>query len=94
MVGVDHVARVLGSNFPMLARVDARVEPHEVNAQPGAILHDRDGKVIGTLTLDVLDGRIQTIRAVLNPDTLGHVGAVADAWAVAREVQQARRSRD
>lgn len=94
VVGVDNVARVLGSNFPMLARVDARVEPHEVNAQPGAILHDRDGKVIGTLTLDVLDGRIQTIRAVLNPDKLGHVGAVADAWAVAREVQQARRTGD
>jgi RNA polymerase sigma-70 factor (ECF subfamily) len=93
VVGVDNVARVLGSNFPMLARVDARVERHEVNAQPGAILHDRDGKVLGTLTLDVLDGRIQTIRAVLNPDKLGHVGAVADAWAVAREVQQARRTR-
>jgi RNA polymerase sigma-70 factor (ECF subfamily) len=90
--GVDNVARVLGTNFPRLARVDASVEPHEVNAQPGAILHARDGKVLGTLTLDVLDGRVQTIRAVLNPDKLRHMGLVADAWAIAREVQQARRS--
>jgi RNA polymerase sigma-70 factor (ECF subfamily) len=28
---------------------------------------------------------------VQNPDKLGHVGPVADAWAVAREVNQARR---
>jgi RNA polymerase sigma-70 factor, ECF subfamily len=91
MFGVDNVARVLAAIFPLLARVDARVEPRELNGQPGAILRDRDGKVAGTLTLDVLDGRIQTIRAVVNPDKLGHLGPVADAWAIHREVKQARR---
>jgi len=92
--GADNVARVLASIFPLLARIDAGVEPHEVNAQPGAILRDRDGKVVSTLTLDMLGGRIQTIRLVANPDKLGHVGPVADAWAIAREVRQARRARD
>jgi RNA polymerase sigma-70 factor, ECF subfamily len=57
-------------------------------------VRDRDGKVVGTVALDVLDGRIQTIRSVVNPDKLGHVGPVADAWAIAREVKQARRTRD
>jgi hypothetical protein len=38
----------------------------------------------------VLDGRIQTIRSVQNPDKLGHVGLVGDAWAVLREANQAR----
>jgi RNA polymerase sigma-70 factor, ECF subfamily len=94
VIGADNVARVLASIFPLLGRVDARVEPREVNGQPGAILRDRDGKVAGTLTLDVLGGRIQTIRSVVNPDKLGHVGPVADAWAIAREVMQARRLRD
>jgi RNA polymerase sigma-70 factor (ECF subfamily) len=28
---------------------------------------------------------------VINPDKLGHLGPVADAWAFAREVKQARR---
>jgi len=65
-----------------------------VNGQPGAILRDRDGKVLITLALDVLHGRIQTLRTVINPDKLGHVGPVADAWAVAREVNQARRPAD
>jgi RNA polymerase sigma-70 factor (ECF subfamily) len=94
VVGADNVARVLAANFPLLARVDASVEPREVNGQPGAILRDRDGKVAGTLTLDVLGGRIQTIRSVVNPDKLGHLGPVADAWAFAREVKQARRPID
>ena len=92
--GADNVARVLAINFPLLVKIDARVEPHELNGHPGAIIRDRDGKVVGTLTLDVLGGRIQTIRAVANPDKLGHVGPVADAWAIAREVKQVRRPRD
>jgi RNA polymerase sigma-70 factor (ECF subfamily) len=94
VIGADNVARVLASIFPLLVRIDARMEPREVNGQPGAILRDRDGNVLGTVTLDVLGGRIQTIRSVVNPDKLGHVGPVADAWTVAREVKQARRSRD
>jgi RNA polymerase sigma-70 factor, ECF subfamily len=93
VIGADNVARVLAANFPVLARIDATVEPREVNGQPGAILRDRDGKVAGTLSLDVLGGRIQTIRSVVNPDKLGHVGPVADGWAIAREVKQARRPR-
>ena len=93
VVGADNVARVLALNFPVLAEVEASVEPRELNGQPGAILRDRDGKVAGTLTLEVLGGRIQTIRSVVNPDKLGHLGPVADAWAIAREVKQARRPR-
>ena len=91
VVGADNVARVLALNFPMLDRIDARMEPREMNGQPGAILRDRDGRVVAAMTLDVLGGRIQTIRAVLNPDKLRHIGPVADAWAVNREMRQARR---
>jgi RNA polymerase sigma-70 factor (ECF subfamily) len=91
VIGADNVARVLAAAFPLMVRIGVAVEAHEVNGQPGAILRDRDGKVLNTLTLDVLGGRIQTIRSVINPDKLGHVGPVADAWAVAREVNQARR---
>ncbi|MFG2783627.1 RNA polymerase sigma-70 factor [Streptomyces prunicolor] len=91
IAGAENVARVLGTVFPWLIRIDVSCEPHEVNGQPGALFRDRDGKVLHTLALDVLDGRIQTIRAVINPDKLGHLGPVADAWAVDRELRQARR---
>ena len=90
IIGAGKVARVLVSIFPWLVSIDVTVEPHEVNGQPGAIFRDRDGKVLYTLALDVLDGRIQTIRSVSNPDKLRHLGPVADAWAVAREVNHAR----
>jgi RNA polymerase sigma-70 factor (ECF subfamily) len=89
--GAGNVARVLASVFPVLARIGAGVEPREVNGQPGAILRDRDGQVIATMTLDVLGGQIQAVRSVISPDKLAHLGPVADAWAFAREVQQARR---
>ena len=85
---------MLASIFPRLVRIDVTLEPHEVNGQPGAILRDRDGKVLNAWALDVLDGRIQTIRTVTNPDKLGHVGPVADAWAAAREANHARRPTD
>jgi RNA polymerase sigma-70 factor, ECF subfamily len=94
VIGVENVARVLASIFPWLVRIGVEVDPHEVNGQPGAIFRDRENKVLNTWTLDVLDGRIQTIRSVQNPDKLGHVGPVADAWAVARELNQARRPTD
>lgn len=90
--GVENVARVLAAAFPVLLRTGVAMEPHEVNGQPGAIFRDREHRVLTTLALDVLDGRIQAIRSVSNPDKLGHVGPVADAWAVAREANQARRS--
>jgi len=77
-----------------MARIHVTFEPHEINGQPGAVFRDRDGKVLHTWTLDVVDGRIQTIYSLINPDKLGHLGPVADAWAVAHEARRARRHRD
>jgi RNA polymerase sigma-70 factor, ECF subfamily len=94
IIGSGNVARVLASIFPVLAKIDVTLEPRQVNGQPGAVFRDRHNKVVFTLTLDVLDGQIQAIRSVSNPDKLGHVGPVADAWAIAREVNQARRPAD
>jgi RNA polymerase sigma-70 factor, ECF subfamily len=94
IVGAEKVARVLASSFPWLVRIDVTLEPREVNGQPGAIFRDRDGKVGFTLALDILDGQIQAIRSVQNPDKLRHLGPVADAWAVTRELNQARRPAD
>ncbi|MFC8074256.1 RNA polymerase sigma-70 factor [Streptomyces sp. NPDC057307] len=91
VAGATNVSRLLGTVFPWLIRVDVTCEQHEINGQPGAIFRDRDGKVLVILALDVLDGQIQTIRSVINPDKLGHLGPVADAWAIDREVKQARR---
>lgn len=92
--GADTVSRLLSTLLPSFVRIGGVVEPHPMNGQPGAIFRDRDDKVLNTWTLDILDGRIQTIRTVSNPDKLGHVGPVADAWAVLRETQQVRQDAD
>ena len=87
--GADKVARMfagLGSRF---AGAGLQVEQHEVNGQPGAVLRDASGRVINVVALDVLDGRIQVVRSVINPDKLHHIGPVADAWALMRQVRPA-----
>ena len=93
VMGAQNVARVLGSVYPWLIRIGVSFEPHEVNGQPGAIFRDRDGKVLHAMVIEVLDGQIQTVRGVTNPDKLAHLGPVADAWAVDHELKQARRRR-
>ncbi|MFE1382634.1 RNA polymerase sigma-70 factor [Streptomyces sp. NPDC058740] len=88
VVGADKVVRLLGAYLPLLDRVDVTLEPHEVNGLPGAVFRDRDGRVLNIWMLDVLDGRIQSINSVSNPDKLGHLGPVADAWAINEEAKQ------
>ncbi len=90
MIGPERVAAVLAASVPPVLRIGAVIERHEVNGHPGAIFRDREGSVLITMALDVLDGRIQTIRSVINPDKLRHVGPVGDALAVLREANRAR----
>lgn len=57
----------------------------ELNAQPGALFFDREGRLISVVILDVADGQIQTVSSIVNPDKLGHLGRVADLRALLRE---------
>jgi RNA polymerase sigma-70 factor, ECF subfamily len=92
IVGATQVARMLAAMAEPFARIGGLLESHEVNGQPGLVFRDRDGGVVSIFTLDVLDGQIQTIRTVNNPDKLRHTGPVANAWDVLHEAIQARRS--
>ncbi|SHN75002.1 RNA polymerase sigma-70 factor [Cryptosporangium aurantiacum] len=87
-VGSENVAGVLAALMPLFDRIDAGVELREVNGQPGAIFHDRSGDILSVWSLDILDGQIQAIRTLNNPDKLGHLGPVADAWAALREARE------
>ncbi|MCX5273716.1 RNA polymerase sigma-70 factor [Streptomyces virginiae] len=90
--GAQNVARLLAAFFPWLSRIGVSAEPHDVNGEPGAIVRDPDGRVLHVLAFEMLDGRIATIRSVVNPDKLAHLGPVADAWAITREIREARRA--
>lgn len=90
VAGARNVARLLAAVFPALDRVEVTCERHEVNGQPGAVFRDRDGRVLQTLSLDILDGRVQAVRVVLNPDKLAHLGPVADAWTISERLKRTR----
>jgi RNA polymerase sigma-70 factor (ECF subfamily) len=62
----------------------AQIRRTEVNGQPGALLLAPGGGIIAVWGLDVVDGQIQTIRSVVNPDKLEHIGPVADVAALLR----------
>lgn len=49
------------------------VEPVEVNGHPGAIGVTPGDRVLFAMSLDILDGQIQGIRSIANPDKLAHL---------------------
>lgn len=54
----------------------------EVNGQPGALLTAPDGGLISVMALDIVDGRVQGVSSIVNPDKLRHIGAVTDLRAL------------
>jgi RNA polymerase sigma-70 factor (TIGR02957 family) len=50
----------------------------EVNGGPGALVLDGEERLIGVSALDIVDGQITTIRGIVNPDKLAHLGPVGD----------------
>src|SRR5215207_2519829 len=85
--GRARVARTLTAGF---ARLQALLggftwRREELNGQPGGLVYDREGRLIGVLILDVAEGQIQGVSSIVNPDKLGHLGPVGDLGALLRE---------
>jgi RNA polymerase sigma-70 factor (TIGR02957 family) len=85
--GRTRVARILTAGFARLQTllggfISRRAE---VNGQPGALVFDREGRLIGVMILDVAEGQIQGVSSIVNPDKLRHLGPVADLGALLRE---------
>jgi RNA polymerase sigma-70 factor (ECF subfamily) len=78
VVGADRVSRLLAGVFAKLGGAGARIEPVEVNGQPGAKLLDRTDRVFTVWALDIAEGKVQCIRSVANPDKLHHLGPLSD----------------
>lgn len=57
----------------------------EVNGQPGALFFDGEGGLISVVILDIADGQIQVVNAIVNPDKLRHLGPLADLRALLSE---------
>lgn len=72
--GRDRVHRVLAGIARAHRSIGVRFERRNVNGQPGLLIFDPDGGLINVLTVDVQDGAVCTVRSVINPDKLGHLG--------------------
>jgi RNA polymerase sigma-70 factor (ECF subfamily) len=76
--GAERVARFLLGLARRGRAVGMVVTPAEINGHPGALILDPAGRLLGVLALDIADGRVQTVRSIVNPDKLGHLGPVGD----------------
>jgi RNA polymerase sigma factor (sigma-70 family) len=83
--GRNRVARTLINWLRVGARIPgASLRPVEVNAAPGALLLDGEGRLIAVWTLELAGDEIRAINSVVNPDKLGHLGPVAELNAMLR----------
>jgi RNA polymerase sigma-70 factor (ECF subfamily) len=76
--GAVRVARLLAGLARQASQAHLHVRPVAVNGQPGAIVTDPEDRVVGVVSLDIVDGLVQTVRSVVNPDKLRHLGPVTD----------------
>jgi RNA polymerase sigma-70 factor (ECF subfamily) len=77
--GRRQVARRLVAFMNTLDAVDGySTRPVQVNGHPGALGFDGRGRVLYVLSLDIADGQIQSVRGIVNPDKLRHLGPVSD----------------
>ena len=89
--GRGRVARALTAGLSALTRFGITSRREEVNGQPGALFFDREGRLISVMSLDVAEGQIQGVSAIVNPDKLRHLGPVGDLRALLREWRSHRR---
>lgn len=80
--GADRVARLFAGMGAQLGDVGLHLDLRRINGQPGALVRDRDGSVLAAWVLEISGGAVHTIRSVINPDKLRHIGPVADVIAI------------
>ena len=87
--GRNRVARTLINGIRQAtARLPGiSVRPVEVNDGPGALILDRQQRLIGVWALDIADGQITSISSIVNPDKLTHLGPVADLRSLLRSAR-------
>jgi RNA polymerase sigma-70 factor, ECF subfamily len=78
IAGRDQVGKLLAALGRQLRAVHGSFEPAGINGQPGALVRAADGSLIGVLTVDIVDGQVQTFRSVISPGKLRHLGPLAD----------------
>jgi RNA polymerase sigma-70 factor (ECF subfamily) len=85
ILGRDRVLRLLVGMGTDARELGMSIRRTEVNGQPGAMFVDRAGRLINVMSLDIVDGVVQTVRSVINRDKLRHLGPLSDLEELLRE---------
>ena len=88
LFGREPVFKFVNNLFTLGKKAGVVVEPTLVNGEPGAIARDPDGGILSVLSIHFEDGQVQSIRSVVNPEKLAHIGPVGDAWALMKNRRQ------
>lgn len=94
LFGRRRVAKAL-LNWLRLSQREPRFsfELATVNGGAGFVVRDDRDRVIGVVALEVAEGRIQSIRSVVNPNKLAHLGEVANLGELLRRKSRPRARR-
>jgi RNA polymerase sigma-70 factor (ECF subfamily) len=86
--GSNRVARTLINWVRLATRLPGvSVQPVEVNGGSGALFLDGQQRIISVWALDIGDNRITSIKAIVNPDKLTHLGPVGDYASLLRSAR-------
>ncbi len=75
--GRGNIVKMLGTWFRQGERLGIKAELVTINGQPGAKFLDPQGRLINVISLDIANGTVQTIRSIVNPDKLTHLGPLS-----------------
>jgi RNA polymerase sigma-70 factor (ECF subfamily) len=75
--GRDNIAKLLDTWFRQGARLGIQTDLVTINGMPGAKFLDPQGRLINVISLDIADATVQTIRCIVNPDKLTHLGPLS-----------------
>jgi len=71
ILNADHVSRYFVGIWPRLPDV-ADWRPTAINGHSGYLIYSQ-GEIYGAISFDLVDGRVQNVYLILNPDKLRHL---------------------
>jgi RNA polymerase sigma-70 factor, ECF subfamily len=87
IAGRDRVARLMAGLSSQMRQLGITARRAEINGQPGAMFLDPAGRLTNVFVLDIADGQVQTVRSVINPAKLRHLGPLADRQDLRRRLR-------
>jgi len=82
LYGREKVSRFMQGLFRQAQRMEFTLEPAQVNGEPGAVARYKDGRVASVISLQIAQGQVVSLRSVVNPDKLAHLGPVVNLYEV------------